>query len=263
MGQMPAVAILGAGPAGLLSAWACSVAGRPFAIFSLPEKSALGGAQFLHKPIPGLTSDEPEAVLTYRVRGTVAGYQRKVYGDDEVPFVSMSGIVDGATVPAWSLRDVYDRLWDLLSRNINPVKINQEFLGNVTKDFQTVISSVPATTLCRARAGEIGEVHHFRTQEITVALGEYVPIPNNTILYNGSPHNAWYRASRIFDTWGCEFRGNVKPPMGVDRCVKDSKPISTNCNCWFNIHRVGRRGSWTKGVLSHDGFDRTLELIGS
>lgn len=149
------IAVLGCGPAGLMAAYAAAMAGNPVVIFSNPEKSKLGGAQFLHKPIPGINNvEEPDAVITYRLRGDAATYQRKVYGDDSVPFVSFSGLENGQKQDAWNLIETYDKLWAMLGdQSLTPKKITPEFVQQLldSKDFSTVFSTVPLPAICKAR----------------------------------------------------------------------------------------------------------------
>jgi len=259
----PLIAILGCGPSGLLAAHACEMYGAPFSIFSRPEKSVLGGAQFSHIPIPGITDPEyPEKVLRYEVVGEASGYQHKVYGEADVPFVSFDNVFDGKEVPAWNLRGIYDSLWARFSPRIVPQDISAKWVERIAgSDFYHLIfSSVPATTICRA-AIDMDVSHAFRSQSIVIHPEALDPsLPDNTIRYDGTKDHSYYRMSRIFGVGGTEWGGNSPvPPIQPMRSIR--KPIQTNCNCHPKVQRIGRFGTWTKGVLTMHAFNKVVETL--
>lgn len=224
------------------------------AIFSATtEPSKLGGAQFLHKPILQVNDHtKPDTVIKYRVRGDEETYRKKVYGDTEVPFTSFSQVKDGQTQPAWNLIETYERLWDKFAEHITPGPINAAWFDNPwVADFTHIFSSIPLPAICKANAGVIPEFHHFKTQEVHICVDRFGECPPDTIVYDGTDEHRFYRQSLIFGTPGTEWATKPPPISGI---VKDSKPISTSCNCHPDVIRVGRRGTWTKGVLTHDAF---------
>lgn len=252
-----AVAVLGCGPAGMMAAQAVSIAGVPIAIFSeKSQPSRLGGAQFLHQPIPGINNeDEPDTIITYQVHGDEETYRRKVYGDDpNVPFTSFSGVKDGDQQPAWNLQRTYGMLWDKFGSKVNEEKLTPSLVESMTKEYIAVFSSIPLPAICRARAGLIPEFHHFSAQKINVCTRQFSnDVPPDTIVYDGTMDHGWYRASHLFGHHGTEWSSLIPmPPVGD--IIKDSKPIRTDCNCHPDVTRVGRRGTWTKGVLTHHAF---------
>lgn len=251
---MKVVAVLGAGPAGLMAAQAVALQeNTALAIFSATDQpSKLGGAQFLHRAIPGINKKEPDTVITYRVRGDEPTYRRKVYGDKEVPFTSFSNVTDGDRQPAWNLIQTYEKLWDKFADNITVGPISASWFDNPwVADFSHVFSSIPLPAICRAQAGAIPEYHHFHSQEVHICVNRFGECPPDTIVYDGNPTHRFYRQSLIFGVPGTEWSSNPPPIPGI---VKDNKPIATDCNCHPNVTRVGRRGTWTKGVLTHDAF---------
>ena len=260
---MKLVAVLGAGPAGLMAAQAVSLQENTgLAIFSATtEPSKLGGAQFLHKAIPIVCDEEPDTVVTYRVRGDEETYKRKVYGLGPVPFTSFAGVTDGQQQPAWNLIETYERLWEKFAPQITPGPIDARwFETDWLKDFSYIFSSVPLPAICRAQAGLVPEFHQFTSQRISVCTDPYGgPIEDNTIIYDGTDTSRFYRRSRIFGVHGTEWAD--APPPGLAGVVLDTKPISTNCNCHPGIVRVGRRGTWTKGVLTHDAFVTAWKVL--
>lgn len=260
---MKPVAVLGCGPAGLLAAHAIALRGKPVAIFSKPQKSRLGGAQFLHMAIPGLTDNEPEAIIKYKVEGDAATYRKKVYGSDNtVPFVSFTEVKDGQEQEAWSLLGAYDRLWDIFGESVNDVDINPQWLQSSLDrgDFSNIISTVPLVHLCKARAGLINEIHRFSVQTISVLTEPYHAIDDMTIWYDGTEDHSWYRSSNLFGHHGTEWSNLGRKP-DMDGLVTDSKPIATTCDCWRqDVMMLGRRGSWAKGQLTHHAFLGAVQL---
>lgn len=262
---MKPIAILGVGPAGLMAAHACAVQGRMVALFSRgdqdtgPIKSKLGGAQFLHYPIPGINdANKEDAEVRYVLCGDAEGYRHKVYGDDpNIPFVSMENVKHNMVQPAWNLQATYDRLWEALIDNST---VNMEFIGPMWLDkalennwFDAVFSTIPAPSLCRSAAGLNGNPHVFLSQKVNIVteciLGN---LPDNHVVYDGTPDRSWYRCSKLFGIGGTEWSG-VNPPYAAP--IKVAKPLRTNCDCYADkILKLGRYGTWRKGVLTHDAF---------
>lgn len=258
------VAILGCGPAGLMAAHAVALRGRPIAIFSKPEKSKLGGAQYLHRPIPYITSEEPDTHIRYVMRGDAQTYRKKVYGDDPtVPFVSFNVFKDRQSDPAWSLIKAYDALWESFGHMVNAVDITPQFVQELHREYEMVLSTVPLPHICLARAGLINEVHHFGVQEIRVCTEDYADdVEQDTIVYDGTPERSWYRSSKILGVPGTEWSTFGVPAKLPVPTITDRKPIRTTCTCHPDVLRLGRRGTWTKGVLTHDAFYGALDFFG-
>jgi hypothetical protein len=262
---MKAVAILGAGPAGLLAAHAAAICGQPVAILSYGKKSVLGGAQFLHEPIPELTDDEPDVTITYKRSGTAENYQRKAYGMGPQPsFVSFDGVKNGMTQPGWNLRKMYDRLWDLYGGQITETEVSATTLPGILSDslFSLVISTIPLRSLCRSDERHVAGGHRFTRQSIKILNGACVSgSDDNTIWYDGSRDRSFYRASRLFGVasteWGLSMADSA-PPGVTAGSVTVHKPLENTCDCWPDLIKVGRFGRWQKGVLAHDGFRTTV-----
>ncbi|HEY7418509.1 MAG TPA: hypothetical protein VH593_25235 [Ktedonobacteraceae bacterium] len=256
---MKQVAVLGCGPAGLLTAWAALECGAAVSIFSEHDKmSLLGGAQFLHMPIPGITETEPETRIEYIYRGDEETYRRKVYGQASVPFVSF-GRVKQDVQDAWSLRAAYERLWlSFSATRLNEVRLNADVLDQIRRDFHYVFSTVPLKAICRSPW-----LHQFHTQRIYISTASDVHdwLPDSTILWDGTWLRTWYRASHLFGVHGTEWGDSNKPPF--PELITDRKPISTSCNCWddTNVVLVGRRGQWRKGVLTHHAYKKAMKLL--
>lgn len=257
----PLVGILGCGPSGLLAAHACALNDVPFSIFSNKVKSKLGGAQYSHIPIPGIHDvDEPEAMLTYIVRGDAETYQKKVYGSQRVPFVSFGNVKDGLKVPAWSLGDMYESLWKLYSEHVVDHAVTPDRIDYFSEAFDLMFSSAPLINICRATV-DMGVQHVFRNQPIRLindCLDE--SLPDNTIMYDGTNDHSYYRMSRIFGVGSTEWgAGSPTPPVKNLRDI--SKPIWTNCDCYPEVIRIGRFGTWEKGELTFHAFNRVIDNL--
>jgi hypothetical protein len=259
--KKPLVAVLGSGPSGLLAAHACALRGVPFSIYSKKVKSVLGGAQFSHIPIPGIHDlDYPEGTLKYRVSGDSEDYQKKVYGDTPVEFVSFDNVKDGLEVPAWSLGKMYDWLWNEYGPLVVDRELDGDLIDRMPKTFNVVFSSLPAEKVCLGRV-DPGVAHWFRSTPVRIVNEALDPsLPDNTIVYNGEKSPSWYRMSRIFGVGSTEW-GAFGPTPPVDNIRTVNKPTATNCDCHRNVIRIGRFGTWSKGQLTFHAYNRVVEVL--
>jgi hypothetical protein len=252
-----------------MAAQACAMNGVPYVIFSPKKQSVLGGAQFSHIYIP-FEFDIPqdgEAKLTYVVRGDAETYQKKVYGDQMVPFVSFGKVHDGKVVPAWSLTNIYDRLWELHHDKIVDIKLDLMQVVQLPLGFDQVFSSIPLKSICLGQVDpSLG--HWFKDQPVRIYNEAIEDIPDNTIVYDGTEEHSYYRMSKIFGVGSTEWGGNgAIPPLPGVRTI--NKPIATSCDC-FQVPRssglpaitlIGRFGTWRKGELTMHAFNRTIDTL--
>ena len=248
------ILVLGCGPSGLIAAHAATELGHDVIIASKRRKSELYGAQYLHAPILGMTDTEPVDV-DYLMSGTAAEYREKVYGKTSRVRVSPETLE--VNHQAWDIRRTYDNLWQRYGWYVQDVNLgkggnNFDMMVESLKP-DAIFSTIPANLLCRS------DSHNFFGESVW-AIGDApergvfcpVQIAPNTILCDGTSDVGWYRASNVFGYSTAEWPGRKKPPIaGITELVK---PISTNCDCYPNVIRLGRYGKWTKGVLSHEAF---------
>lgn len=256
-------AILGCGPSALLSAWACSLAGIPVAIVSRGVKSRLGGAQFLHAPIPGMhRASEPETFVKYERRGDPDIYRKKAFGDLNVEWKPWTegGQPEGRA--AWSLDMTYQYLWEsmepIITNEMNVREIDMKWFEEEADQFLFVVNTVPLASIC------VDPKHNFITQRIVITPTPFEGIADDTVLYDGTGEKSWYRTSNIFGTGFTEWGEGAKVPPGI-QTFRDFKPMSTNCDCLKKFHRVvsvGRRGKWSAREFSHNAFYDTMNVIG-
>lgn len=261
------VAILGCGPAGMFAAHAVKEAEAEFTIFSKKRKSFMRGAQYLHRPIPGL-SGEPFNV-EYQLKGSVLGYRDKVYGDMGDVLVSPETLV--GISQAWDIREAYDAAWDRYASKVVDVDFATmgdagSFYRNLGDTHDLVVSTIPAPLLCQRNTE-----HEFRSQAVWVTESlKYADqfqfnspggeIMDNMVLCSGDPDDWWYRQSRIHGWENTEFPLDHKPRFG-GKVHEVIKPLDHNCTCHFDFLRAGRYGVWKKGVLSHEAFYDTSRSI--
>lgn len=254
------VLILGCGPAGLMAAHAAAKFGANFAVYSKRRKSFMNGAQYLHAPIPGM-SVSPSFTIRYQLSGDADVYRDKVYGDRKVE-VSPESLVGNHD--AWDIRETYDRLWDAYSDSVFDEDITPERLHYLMRGWKPdlVISTIPAKILCH------NSQHKFESEEIWSTDKSQIYLRENTVLCNGAKEFSWYRVSKIQGhentEWPGSYRGyHGRIPGGAEgRLWRVVKPISTTCSCFPMVHRMGRYGKWTKGVLSHHAWEESCKLIG-
>lgn len=248
------VAVTGCGPSGLLAAHAATIRGHDATIYSRPDRSETGGAQYLHAPIPYLCDYlQPDMYIRFVKIGTAEGYAQKVYGDENAE-VSWTKF-DEEEVPAWSMRAVYQRLWQRYSDFISPTEITPEKIEELVASHDMVINTIPLKSIC------LNPIEHsFRSQSIMLTRTAKIEA-RNVIVYNGQMSENWYRTSDIGGEQWTEYSTMAGgPPILGDR-VRGFKPISNDCDCHPTVIRVGRFGAWERGILAHQAFRSALKHV--
>ena len=243
------VVILGCGPAGLLAGHAARQYGADVTIISLRQKSRIHGAQFLHRQIEGLSPKF--ANLVFKKVGEKSIYAHKVYQDKEKE-CSWDKFQEGVVI-AWSMRDVYDQLWELFEHDIVDASATPEYLDKLEgSGYDLLISTIPARHLCEQ------EDHVFVGKSIWIQNGNGIEFQDknpNIIIYSGTWNNSWYRYSSLFGHSFFEF--------GHHRqfAAKGIKPLEHDCDCRPRWTRMGRFGKWERGVLVHHAYEETIDAL--
>lgn len=253
--------ILGCGPAGLMAAQGvldgCMQEDddADVHIVSRRRPSDLYGAQYLHRPIPGISVSSCE--INYTLRGDTDGYKEKVYGPKYIGNVSPEDLL--GTHMAWDIRATYRRLWsywedDIIDDEISPAALRTILDRTTEASWDLIINSIPRTALCH------DESHQFGYTTIWAAgdapdRGIRIPYtcPEGMVVCNGEDNPSWYRMSRVFGHTTVEWPGDIGL-VPIQTAAQVQKPTSTNCTCWPQIKHVGRYGTWRKGVLSHEAY---------
>jgi hypothetical protein len=247
---MNEVLILGCGPAGLFAARGIRECGGYPIIISKKVKSEQYGAQFLHRPIRGLTDDNPITVIGGIKLGTEEGYARRVYGN---PDETTSWRKLNKWTYCWDLPAAYDRAWEEFADGIVNMSVGASEVGELSSQFALVISTVPKWSICE------GE-HHFESIDILVER-EAKSIPyarENYICYNGMQHGGWYRTSKIFGHGSTEYVAHKDMQLKTGMQA-GFKVVGTDCDCHPNVVFAGRLGRWERGVLTHHAYEAAIE----
>jgi len=265
--------VLGCGPAGLFAVHALVEAGWDVDIYSKKRRSEMFGAQYLHEPIPYLSNGS--TTLNYKLVGTTEGYIRKVYGAGGLPAGKASVEVLRGEYTVWDIRATYYAAWERYADAIEDIgEMNASTFGALTPNqtpigvqwerYHLVVTSLPAPALCFNRS------HIFQDQEVwgigdAPERGIFAPLKVEpmTVVCNGVPDVGWYRAANVYGYNTVEWPEDRKPP--ISDVAKITKPLVTTCDCWIGEYkswmRVGRYGTWTKGVLSHEAYYKVKERI--
>jgi hypothetical protein len=246
------VVVIGCGPSGLLAAHACRRLGvTPRIVSDRVQQSQLGGAMYLHRPIPGLIDMEPSGRLLIKKIGSKEGYAKKVYGSPDHP-VSWDLFHEGAT-DMWSLREAYKTAWQQNESYIEQMGVGPVELGQLVIRNDLVINTAPKPYFCH-------HSHTFKEQRIWIRQvsdydGDCSAV--DTMVYNGLWYDPWYRMSLIERELSYEYA--TEPPF--KGCVPGRKPISNDCYCWPEVMWAGRFGSWGKGVLTHHVYEEVTSAL--
>lgn len=259
---MKAIAIIGAGPAGMLAAHACVRNGYVPVIYSnTKQPSVIQPDMFLQRAIPGLHEDAAaDAMLRYVPRGDAGTYRRKVYGTDRGP-TSWSSVHWGQQ-PLWWLAGAYAHLWSWYSAAMVDLEVTRHSVDMIVDAFPLVISAMPSETLCQRP-----EVHTFEKQVVFyVKRPARKPVDPglNVMIYNGTDDTPWHKYTRLagLETW--EYRTENRDHHSVDASYYVGvKAVSNNCDCHPDLHRVGRWAQWQHGVLNHHAFEQTNSILAS
>lgn len=255
------VVILGCGPAGLLTAHAARLSGLRPIIISVKRPSFLFGCQYLHGEIEGITLHPAGEWVNYELRGEVGAYANKVYGPEKPRNVSPGSLARRHL--AWDIRRAYKKLWERYESEIVDERVSPRDVPQIQSHYgpKHFVSTIPAPLLCK------NPMHDFRSVKCWAVgdapeLGQCAPplAPEFTVVCDATSEVGWYRASNVFGYKTVEWPGwRSRPP--ISGVVEFLKPLQTDCDCWPEVHRRGRMGKWTKGVLAHDAFGESLELF--
>jgi hypothetical protein len=251
------VIVLGCGPAGLMVAHALTQVGVTFEIMApFVKQSHISGAQYLHSYVPGLGLRGQEEKLTYVRIGTEEGYATKIYGD--VVETSWGRFPDA--VEAWPLRAAYDALWERYNSHIVQERASWELILDLIDLYGAVFSTAPLIELVPS-----GLKHIFKYQDVWITPGDFqdTSIPYNTIIYNGTVDDAWYRKSNIYGHTSFEFPAEPDD-VTLGEVKRIRKPLTySGPDPIPQIYKFGRYGTWQKKVLVDDAYKDALTTLSS
>lgn len=253
------VAILGAGPVGLMAAHAVYRNGHEPAIFSKfnDQPSAVNPDMFLQQPLPGLGHEtEPDDWIDYVRVGDAADYNKKVYGNLLGPF-SWDSIPWGKDKPLWWLDSAYSTLWDMYSLFITERTIDPLTAGDIAIEFPLTLSTLSARAVC------MDLNHSFSDRPIFLERRQVPESSGNWMAYNGA-EQLWCRRSLIRGWETLEYAQRPEPgqqQLEYSAILLGTKVIRTTCDCHPAIRRVGRWAQYARGVLNHHAYSQTVGYL--
>lgn len=250
----PNVAVIGAGPAGLLAAHGLMTHGCEVAIYAPETREKFQGAQVLHRAIPNVTGVFADAMVHIAKWGREFVYRTKVYGSIELDGPT-SWDEYGDMLPVWNMNDVYRDLLAKYRHHIIDRRVAPAHIPMIGREFDAVINTAPATQFC-----EFPGLHVFPAAFVQITEGAQDGVQHNQIVYNGTHSERWYRSSRLFGYGSTEWPGPDQ--FRIDGAPVIGKPLWTDCDCHMGpkYYRAGRYGKWQKGVLAHDGYEMGIEV---
>jgi hypothetical protein len=263
MGSGKQAAILGAGPSGMMAAYAAAQCGYDPVIFDQdPDKTRRNsGVFYLH-------SDCDLALEPIEIRQRVIGavgmsqdevayaYGMKVYGR-KVAKTSVIDVLKTPTVVGYDATKALDLLWDMFGKNVKLGKIKVGDIKTLPHLYNRVISTLPATIWAEDRKEE------FEFEKLWMKV---LPAPEGESFtyYNVNPFMNWYRASAIFGRFIYEYAHGEAPfdttPSNVYEVTKVIKgPVLRPP--YPNVLYIGRYGAWDKTQLTHSVYEKTVEWL--
>jgi hypothetical protein len=246
------VAIIGCGPAGLAAAHAAVGLDCDVTIFAPKRKTPQQGPIMLHRPIPGINTEQPSGYVRQLViGGSVLDYRLRLYGDVNI---SINGDILDPGFHTWPVPEAYDKMWDLYQHLISDGELSPGEIEPLTREFDLVINTAPLPRLCLYQGK-----HQFTSVPIALVFRtSYPDQPDNTVIYNARLDLPWVRSSSIFRQEVTEYKPEDCP--GPDLIIH--KPLSTTCDCHPRMLRTGRFGKWHNETwIDHSYYDTRTTLV--
>jgi hypothetical protein len=217
-------------------------------IFSRMQKSVIPGSQHLQAAIPGVTSEYPRQPVLFVRMGTKETYAEKVYGD---PYHPCGWPAYDGVSPSWSVFEAYDLLWERFKGRVIDENVTREYLADISKAYDLVLSTLPLPPLCENEKHEFKSVPYWILPRMTPADDAH----REVVVYNGLPDDPWYRWSILGRKESLE---STTPLMYAQQGLK---AISNNCDCHPRVKRLGRWAQWKHGVLLHHAYQEAREIL--
>lgn len=220
--------------------------------------SKIHGASYLHRAPKDIDCGNPIAIH-YKRWGTVEGYAQKIYGKGFDPnLTSWNRFHDVES--GYSLRDIYAKLHRNWLMRMRLGEVTEIELFGLCREYRLVVFTAPLAAL-------LGHWHtlHFESTAVYIVAGPpvqevEVTLQEDTIIYNGTEDEDWYRWSKLYGIETCEY---VCPVPGVSREVRKPTAIVGDLPSMPpNLLLAGRFGKWDKTQLSDDAyFDTRAALL--
>lgn len=245
------VVVIGAGPAGLAAAHAAAGLDCLTAILAPRRMTPQRGPIMLHRPIPGINTEQPSGYVRQLViGGSVLDYRLKLYGDVNI---AINGDILEPGFHTWPVPEAYAAMWDLYQHKIIDCEVSPDNLTRLVGYHDLVVNTAPAPNFC------LYPEHEFNSVSIALKFETSYPNqPENTVVYNAYPDVEWVRSSNIFGAKVTEY----DPKNCNDPDLVIYKPLSTNCDCHPLVLRTGRSGKWHNETwIDHAYYETRTALI--
>ena len=260
------LAVLGAGPSGMMAAHAAAQCGYYVKVFDREPSQVRrnSGVFYIH--------DDCDLLLdSIKIRQTVLGcslmtpdeislaYSNKVYGKPSVGRVSVMNVITEDETTGYNAAQAVDRLWDLYGGQVEKQEIegmNSVDYLTVYEGFDKVISTIPAYVLYPG-------IYDSSSAQIKVGKA---PEDEAFIFYNLNSFSPWYRCSAMFGLFIMEY-GINGPDEPTDKpsdyqWKTVTKVIGNGViSDREDLFLVGRYGAWNKTTLTHDVYYETLKWL--
>lgn len=246
------VTVIGCGPAGLAAAHAAAGLADEVRIIGPKKQTPQRGPIMLHRPIPGINTEQPDGyVRQIVIGGSILDYRLKLYGDVNI---SISGDILDPGFHTWEVPQAYHKMWYRYHHLIESRLVAPYELDEIAHESDLVVSTAPANSLCKRPSS-----HEFHSVPVALVFGTMYPAqPDNTVIYNARPDFPWVRSSAIFGERVTEYKPeDIEFPSLIIQ-----KPLSTTCNCHPTVLRTGRFGKWHNETwIDHAYYETRTALV--
>lgn len=246
------IAVLGAGPSGLVAAHAAASLGHDVCLYDAEPREPDGqtaGVFYLHQ---SCDLDVPSSVVRTSAVGTRDGYRDKVYGPSYDGHVSYPAYETESVV--WDGMAALAHLWSRFQDRIIPAYVEG------FDDVQTV-AGMYDRTICTIPAMILAPHLTWESQQVTVATRSRIAPPvAGCVIYEGHADVPWYRYSDIFGRETYEYVPNAAVDVSDDYgwTIRNVEKVVTAPRANFpdldNVMFAGRYGAWNKRCLTHDVY---------
>jgi hypothetical protein len=254
------IAVLGAGPSGMMAAHAVSQYGHYLDIYdAAPDKARRNsGVYYLHSDCDLLLDS---AVIKQGIIGAYGKtnselaelYGEKVYGE-KIRKVSILSAFEKEVVGYNSGQGI-DRLWDLYGKQINEFEVSGiDTVHRLLEKYDKVISTIPAYILFPEES--------CRAVKTWIKVGK-APENEAFVFYNINPYCSWYRCSAMFGIFIQEYGFNFEPEKNAEYSYHQANKVIGEgiSSPYQDLFLTGRYGAWDKSCLTDAVYHRTLEWL--
>lgn len=248
--------VYGAGPSGLMAAWAAYRAGWYVKLYDPAPKEPDGrsaGVFYLHDACD-LEIGPPTTVHT-QTRGTREGYAQKLYNDESA---TTSWPDESYTQDVWDGMRAMRALWEVLKGDIEVGSLKSFKELMYIEDGPPVISTAPLDQLLGI------PLPHRRA---TIMTGHCSERAGASVTYDGYEYTPIYRTSNIYGRVTIEYIPGYDPsineianhpPAYHHHTVRKVEPTFigevAQAALPHDVLLAGRYGRWDKSCLTHDVY---------